>query len=97
MDLKKERIKNGYSQEDVAKAIGMAQTTYSKKERGDRLRFNEDEITKIKNLYSLTSVKDVAVVVHDAIINHLTDYNINDMDKLNEIKLSLLNTVSKIR
>ena len=41
--------------------------------------------------------KDVARSVHDAIVNHLTDNRIGDMDKLHKIKMQLLNTVSNIK
>lgn len=47
--LKAKRVEKGLTQEDVAKAIGMATATYNHKENGLAL-FNINEITKILNL-----------------------------------------------
>lgn len=55
--LRDKRKAKGFSQQDVAKAIGMAAKNYSLKENS-KVEFRRDEIEAIKNLLKLTD-KDV--------------------------------------
>ena len=53
MDIKKFRKEKGLSQEDIAKALGVSQASYSYKEAGIR-KFNLDEIKILKKLLNVT-------------------------------------------
>jgi len=47
--LKAKRVELGYTQKEISKILGMDNTTYSFKERGERL-FTIDEVIKIMTI-----------------------------------------------
>lgn len=47
--LRAKRVELGYTQKDISKILGMDNTTYSFKERGERL-FTIDEVIKIMTI-----------------------------------------------
>lgn len=47
--LKAKRVELGYTQKELSKILGMDNTTYSFKERGERL-FTIDEVIKIMTI-----------------------------------------------
>ena len=55
-ELKILRIKYDFTQEDVARKLGIDKTTYCKKEKGE-IAFSLKDIKKIKALYNLTTEK----------------------------------------
>lgn len=52
-EVKKMRLINGYTQEFVAKELGIAQNVYSHKE-GGRVKFTIKEAIKLAKFYSTT-------------------------------------------
>lgn len=55
-ELKILRVKHDFTQEDVAKKLGISKATYCKKEKGE-IAFSLKDIKKIKSLYNLTAEK----------------------------------------
>ena len=53
MKIKEYRTIKGYTQREIAEALGIKQNTYSDKERG-KIRFTIDEIKTIKELFKVT-------------------------------------------
>lgn len=53
-ELKGMRVSKKDSQVDIAKYLGIAQTTYTKKENGD-MEFKLSELKAIKERYNLTA------------------------------------------
>lgn len=54
------RIKHDFTQEDVAKKLGISKATYCKKEKGE-IAFSLKDIKKIKSLYNLTTENVVQI------------------------------------
>lgn len=49
--LKAKRVEYGYTQEKLAKLLGLDHTTYSYKERGER-NFTIEEVVKLMTLFN---------------------------------------------
>lgn len=56
-ELKILRIRFGYSQQDVAEALGINKASYCRKERGE-FRFSLEDVKKLKKIFEL-SAEDV--------------------------------------
>lgn len=56
LELKSERVRRGFKQEDLAKKIGLSLVTYARKEKGTR-KFTIDEVKKIAIVLNLDLVR----------------------------------------
>ncbi|MPM28319.1 hypothetical protein SDC9_74840 [bioreactor metagenome] len=55
-ELKAARIRRGYTQKFIAKALNLGETSYTKRENG-QLEFTASEIAKLKELLQLSSAE----------------------------------------
>lgn len=63
-ELKALRVKNGFTQKDIAEILGISETSYNKRENGS-LEFTISEIKKLKNIFNLSNDDIIRIFFSD--------------------------------